>query len=136
MANSPVERAGVDCHRLAIPLSKLSEKYGLSPRGVVVVVPAVVVVLVVVPAVVVVLVVGVVVVVVLVVGVVVVVLVVGVVVVVAVVVVNEVVVLPVVVDVAAEISAVGSDVARAEPFLLLAATDTRNVVPTSDAARS
>jgi hypothetical protein len=113
VTNSPVERAGVDCHKLAIPLSKLSEKYGLSTTGVVVV-PVVVVVLVV--------------------GVVVVdhvVVVEGVVVVVV-----GVVVVVVVVVVAAETGDVGFDVATVEPFLLLAVTDTRNVVPTSLAARS
>ena len=105
VTNSPVERAGVDCHKLAIPLSKLSEKYALSTTGVVVV-PVVVVVLVV-----------------------------GVVVVDHVVVVEG-DVLVVVVVAAAETGDVGFDVATVEPFLLLAVTDTRNVVPTSLAARS
>jgi hypothetical protein len=109
VTNSPVERAGVDCHKLAIPLSKLSEKYGLSTTGVVVV-PVVVVVVVVV-------------------------LVVGVVVVDQVVVVEG-TVLVVVVVVAAETGDVGFDVATVEPFLLLAVTETRNVVPTSFAVRS
>ena len=92
----------MDCHKLAIPLSKLSEKYGLSACEVVVV--------------------GVVV---LVTGVV----VVHVVVLVGVVVLAGVVVLVDVVDVAAEITEVGFDVDTAEPFLLLAVTDTRSVVP-------
>jgi hypothetical protein len=45
-------------------------------------------------------------------------------------------VLVVVVVVAAAIGDVGFDVATVEPFLLLAVMDTRNVVPTSFAARS
>jgi hypothetical protein len=106
VGNSPVESAGVDCHELAIPLSKLSEKYGLADCQVVVVDVDVVV------------------------------LVVGVVVVVAVVVGLVEVVVLVVVGVAAEMTDVGFDVATAEPFLLLAVTDTRNVVPASFALRN
>jgi hypothetical protein len=105
--NSPVESAGVDCHELAIPVSKLSEKYGLADCQVVVVVEVDVVVLVV-----------------------------GVVVAVAVVVGLVEVVVLVVVDVAAEMIAVGFDVATDEPFLLLAVMDTRKVVPASFALRS
>jgi hypothetical protein len=45
-------------------------------------------------------------------------------------------VLVVVVVVATETGDVGFDVATVAPFLLLAVTDTRNVVPTSFAARS
>jgi len=41
-----------------------------------------------------------------------------------------------VVGVAAETTEVGFDVATAEPFLLLAVTDTRSVVPASFAPRS
>jgi hypothetical protein len=64
-------------------------------------------------------------------------LVVGVVVVVVVAaVVVDVVALVVVVDVAAEMSEVGFDVATAEPFLLVAVTDTRSSVPTSVAPSS
>jgi hypothetical protein len=63
-------------------------------------------------------------------------LVVGVVVVVAHVVVVEGNVVVVVVVVATETGDVGFDVATVAPFLLLAVTDTRNVVPTSFAARS
>jgi hypothetical protein len=48
----------------------------------------------------------------------------------------DVVVLAVVVGVAAAMTEVGSDVATVAPFLLLAVTDTRNVVPVSFAPRS